>query len=99
PVDVSAGRRDLRGIDGRDVHGSFSHARRGRWLAPSASPLGPSPPALSFQEPARGPMRQVDRNDVPGYWITACGVATRRVTLICSRLIMVGTRGAISFFQ
>ena len=33
------------------------------------------------------------------YWITECGVATNRVTLICSRSIKVGTRGAISFFQ
>ena len=33
------------------------------------------------------------------YWITECGVATIRVTLICSRSIMVGTRGEISFFQ
>jgi len=34
-----------------------------------------------------------------GYWMTECGVASRRVTLICSRSIMVGTLGEISFFQ
>ena len=33
------------------------------------------------------------------YWMTECGVATIPVTLICSRSIMVGTRGEISFFQ
>ena len=33
------------------------------------------------------------------YWITECGVAVRRVTLICSRSIMSPTRGLISFFQ
>jgi len=33
------------------------------------------------------------------YWMTECGVATSRVTLICSRSIRVGTFGAISFFQ
>jgi len=31
--------------------------------------------------------------------MTEWGVATRRVTLICSRSIMVGTFGEISFFQ
>ena len=33
------------------------------------------------------------------HWIGECGVATRRVTLICSRSIMVPTRAEISFFQ
>ena len=34
-----------------------------------------------------------------GYWMTECGVASRRVTLICSRSIMLPTLGEISFFQ
>jgi hypothetical protein len=33
------------------------------------------------------------------YWITECGVATMRCTLICSRSISPPTLGLISFFQ
>src|SRR5262249_42035660 len=46
----------------------------------------------------RAPSGLVDRWDV-SYWITECGVATMRVTLISSRSIIVGTLGEISFFQ
>ncbi len=35
----------------------------------------------------------------PPYWITEWGVATSRVTLICSRSMSVPTFGEISFFQ
>ena len=46
------------------------------------------------QVDATGDAAPVDR-----YWITERGVGVRRVTLIFSRSIMVGTRGEISFFQ
>src|SRR5687767_8228647 len=34
-----------------------------------------------------------------GYWITDLGVASRRVTLMASRSINMGTWGAMTFFQ
>ena len=51
------------------------------------------------EEPA--PQVDADSDALPGrrYWITECGVGVRRVTLIFSRSIIVGTRGEISFFQ
>jgi hypothetical protein len=50
-------------------------------------------------EPAPQVQPDGDAPPAPGYWITECGVATMRVTLIFSRSIMVGTFGEISFFQ
>ena len=41
--------------------------------------------------------RRLERRE--GHWIGERGVAVRRVTLICSRSIMVPTRAEISFFQ
>jgi hypothetical protein len=48
--------------------------------------LGPVPPP-----PRRG--------SAACYWMTECGVATMRWTLICSRSMNVPILGEISFFQ
>ena len=50
-------------------------------------------------EPAPQVQTDDDSSPVRRYWITECGVGVRRVTLIFSRSIIVGTLGEISFFQ
>ena len=58
-------------------------------------------PLIRSSAPETDALRELPRRleRRTGHWIGECGVAVRRVTLICSRSIMVGTRGEISFFQ
>src|SRR5262249_61785691 len=78
----------------------------------AADPDRPRPPPVVSRRPRWSPRgRRVaigetpEGSGLPGrrdgrpYWITECGVASRRVTLIFSRSIRGGTLGAISFFQ